>query len=558
MMYSLIIYGVLMLLLGMLFMMLGMFMYMYNLIIIMEWMIYMSSSMKFNYMLYLDFMSLMYMSVVLIISFFIMIYSLDYMKGDIYFNRFKFLLIFFIISMCLMILSPSILSILLGWDGLGLISYCLVIYYQNKSAYNSGMLTILCNRLGDVGLLLMISMSSYLGSWNLLIYNLSVMMMFYLLISVITKSAQMPFSLWLPAAMTAPTPISSLVHSSTLVTAGIYLLIRYNKFINMNMKSYIIVISSLTMFMAGLMANYEYNLKKIIALSTLSQLGFMMSVLGMGMVNLGFCHLLIHAFFKSLMFMCVGGFIHSTLNNQDLRKFSGMMCLTPVKSVIFLFSLLNLSGFPFISGFYSKDLILEFMMISNMNKFMVYILMISTIFTLNYSVRIIKLLYNNYFGGFSYQFMGDTGFMIFCKLIMMLIVIMLGYIYVELFNYYIYMITEYDKIMLLVVYIFSWSISFSYHCSIKFKMNFYYFNFIMSMFYSMYMYKIIYLNFLNFMLMYEKFNEKKIDKILGVNFKHMFYLQKMYPLMSKWIFNIHMMKLMKFYVIMLIFFFMIL
>nr|ALO64419.1 NADH dehydrogenase subunit 5 [Lasioglossum fulvicorne] len=553
-MYSLIIYGVFMLLVGVLIMLMGLYMYMYKLMLVLEWMIFMGSSMSFNYMIYLDYMGLLYMSVVLMISFFIMIYSMDYMKGDIYINRFKFLLILFIISMCLMIMSPNILSILLGWDGLGLISYCLVIYYQNMSAYNSGMLTILCNRLGDVGLLLLISMSSYLGSWNLMLYNLSFIMMFFMLISIITKSAQMPFSSWLPAAMTAPTPISSLVHSSTLVTAGIYLLIRYNKFLLVGMKSYIIIISSVTMFMAGLMANYEYNLKKIIALSTLSQLGFMMSVLGMGMLDLGFYHLLIHAFFKSLMFMCVGGFIHSTLNNQDLRKFSGMMFMTPMKSIVFMFTLLNLSGFPFISGFYSKDLILEFMMVSDMNKLMIYILVISVIFTLNYSVRIIKLIYNNHLSVFNYQFMGDGIYMFFCKVFMMFIVIILGYLYMKLFNYYTYMITLCDKILLMMFYLCSWSISFSYHYSRKMKMNFYYLNFVLSMFYSMYLYKIIYLNFLNFMLLYDKFNEKKLDKILGISYNKMLYLQKMYPLMNKWFFNIHMMKLMKFYMIMLIYF----
>nr|ALO64596.1 NADH dehydrogenase subunit 5 [Lasioglossum minutissimum] len=556
-MFNLIIYGVFMLMLGLILLLMGMYMYMYNMMMVLEWMIFMSSSMKFNYMIYLDYMGLMYMSVVLIISFFIMIYSMNYMEGDIYINRFKFLLIFFIISMCLMIMSPNILSILLGWDGLGLISYCLVIYYQNKNAYNSGMLTILCNRLGDVGLLMLIGMSSYLGSWNLMLYNLSGLMMFYMLISMITKSAQMPFSAWLPAAMTAPTPISSLVHSSTLVTAGVYLLIRYNKFMSLSVKSYIIIISSGTMFMAGLMANYEFNLKKIIALSTLSQLGFMMSILGMGLVELGFFHLLIHAFFKSLMFMCVGGFIHSTLNNQDLRKFMGMMCLSPLKSVVFLFSLLNLSGFPFISGFYSKDLILEFMNISLMNKMVIYILMISSILTVNYSVRIIKLIYNNYLGSFTYQFMGDGGYMIFCKMTMMLIVIVLGYLYISMLNYYTFMITEYDKITLIGLYVCSWSITFSYCYSRKMKMNFYYLNFIMSMFYSIYLYKIIYLNFLKFMLNYDKFNEKWLDKILGVNMKKMFYLQKMYPLMNKWLFNIHMMKLMKFYVIVLIIYLMI-
>nr|ALO64690.1 NADH dehydrogenase subunit 5 [Halictus rubicundus] len=525
-MYELMVYGVIMFFLGMFLILMSMYMYMYNMMMILEWTIFMLSSMKFNYMIYLDYMGLMYMGVVLIISFFIMFYSMNYMSGDMYINRFKYLLLLFIFSMCLMILSPSILSILLGWDGLGLISYCLVIYYQNKNSYNSGMLTILCNRLGDVGLLMLISMSSFLGSWNLMLYSMSLIMMILMLILMITKSAQLPFSAWLPAAMTAPTPISSLVHSSTLVTAGIYLMIRYNKFILIEVKSYIIIISSLTMFMAGLMANYEYNLKKVIALSTLSQLGFMMSILGLGMVNLGFYHLLIHAFFKSLMFMCVGGYIHTSLGSQDLRKFKGVMSMTPLKSIVFIFSFMNLSGFPFISGFYSKDLILEFMMVSSLNKLMIYILMISTVLTINYSVRIMKLFFEMFLGVYSYQYVGDGKFMIFCKFFMMLLVIFFGYFYLSLINYYTCMITENDKLVLMMMYILSWMMTFSFHFSCKKMMNFSYLNFIMSMFYSIFFYKMIYLNFLKFMLMYEKFNEKWMDKILGVNMKKMFYLQK--------------------------------
>nr|YP_010147604.1 NADH dehydrogenase subunit 5 [Seladonia aeraria]QQS74775.1 NADH dehydrogenase subunit 5 [Seladonia aeraria] len=553
-MYGLIIYGMNLFLMGMFFMLMGMYMYMYKMMLIMEWTILVLSGMKFNYMIYLDYMGLMYMSVVLIISFFIMLYSMDYMEGDMYISRFKYLLLLFIFSMCLMILSPSILSILLGWDGLGLISYCLVIYYQNKNAYNSGMLTILCNRLGDVGLLMLISMNSFLGSWNLMLYSMSLMMMIFMLIAMITKSAQLPFSAWLPAAMTAPTPISSLVHSSTLVTAGVYLLIRYNKFILVEVKSYIIIISSLTMFMAGLMANYEYNLKKIIALSTLSQLGFMMSILGMGLVSLGFYHLLIHAFFKSLMFMCVGGYIHTSLGNQDLRKFKGVLNMTPLKSIVFIFSFFNLSGFPFFSGFYSKDLILEFMMVSDINKLMIYILMISTILTVNYTIRVIKLFFNFNMMVFSYQYMGDGKFMIFCKFIMMLLVIFLGYVYLNLVNYYICMMTIMDKVSLMMLYMLSWVISSSFFYSQKSKMNFKYLEFIMSMFYSIFFFKVIYLNFLKFMLMYDKFNEKWLDKMLGVNFKKMFYLQKLYPYMNNWVYSIHMMKLMKLYSILLMYF----
>nr|ALO64882.1 NADH dehydrogenase subunit 5 [Lasioglossum xanthopus] len=550
----LIIYSMFMLMGGILMLLVSMYMYMYKMMLILEWNIFMSSGMKFNYMIYLDYMSLMYMSVVMLISFFIMIYSMDYMSGDIYINRFKYLLLLFIFSMCFMIMSPSILSILLGWDGLGLISYCLVIYYQNKNSYNSGMITILCNRLGDIGLLMLVGLCSYMGSWNLMLYSMSVVMMFCLLIAMITKSAQMPFSIWLPAAMTAPTPISSLVHSSTLVTAGVYLLIRYNKFFSIEIKSYIIYISSLTMLMAGVMANYENNLKKIIALSTLSQLGFMMSVLGMGMVELGFCHLLIHAFFKSLMFMCVGEFIHSSLNNQDLRKFKGVGNLSPFKSIVFLYSLMNLSGFPFLSGFYSKDLILEFMSISSSNSLIIYILMVATIFTLNYTIRIIKLMYNYYLGIYSYQYVGDDWFyMNICKFFMLLIVILFGYFYMNLLNYYGFMITSYDKLTLGLMYVMSWSSTVSFTYSRKMSGKFYYLSFITSMFYSIYFYKIIYLNFLKYMLMYDKFNEKWLDKMLGINMKKMFYIQKIYPLMNKWIYSIHMMSLMKFYVILLIY-----
>nr|ALO64371.1 NADH dehydrogenase subunit 5 [Seladonia tumulorum] len=553
-MYNLMIYGLNLFLSGLFFSLVSMYMYMNNMMIILEWTIFMLSSMKFNYMIYLDYMGLMYMSVVLIISFFILLYSMNYMEGDIYIKRFKYLLLLFIFSMCLMILSPSILSILLGWDGLGLISYCLVIYYQNKNAFNSGMLTILCNRLGDVGLLMLISMNSFLGSWNLMLYSMSFIMMNFMLVSIITKSAQLPFSAWLPAAMTAPTPISSLVHSSTLVTAGVYLLIRYNKFILVEVKSYIIIISGVTMFMAGLMANYENNLKKLIALSTLSQLGFMMSILGMGLVNLGFYHLLIHAFFKSLMFMCVGGYIHMSLGNQDLRKFKGLVSMTPLKSIVFIFSFLNLSGFPFFSGFYSKDLILEFMMVSNVNKLMIYILMISTILTVNYTIRVIKLIFNFNMTVFNYQYMGDGKFMIFCNFFMMLLVIFSGYLYLTLINYYSCMMTMFDKLSLVMLYLISWIISMSFNYSQKNKMNFKYLEFIMSMFYSIFFYKIIYLNFLGFMLSYEKFNEKSLDKMLGVNFKKMFYIQKMYPYMNNWLYSIHMIKLMKFYSVLLIYF----
>nr|ALO64710.1 NADH dehydrogenase subunit 5 [Sphecodes ephippius] len=555
MIYYLIIYSLFMLLLSLIMFLVGSFFYLNKMILILEWMIFMISGMKFNYVIYLDYMGMFYIGVVLLISFFILIYSKDYMFGDVYINRFKYLLMLFILSMCLMILSPNILSLLLGWDGLGLISYCLVIYYQNMNSYTSGMLTILCNRLGDVGLLMLIAMMSYMGSWNLILYGMFSGGMMFMFMAIITKSAQMPFSAWLPAAMTAPTPISSLVHSSTLVTAGVYLLIRYNKFFNNMDKTYLIIISGMTMFMAGIMANYEYNLKKIVALSTLSQLGFMMSILGMGMVELGFYHLLIHAFFKSLMFMCVGGFMHVTLNCQDLRKFKGVMWISPFKTFIFMFSLMNLSGFPFFSGFYSKDLILEFMNINKLNMIMVYILMINTFLTINYSVRIMKLLLNFYMTIFSYQYINDGKFMIFCKMMLFMIVVIFGLMYMEIFNYYTFMITSYEKNILMLIYISSWSLNLSFYYSDNMKYNFKFYNFILMMFYSIYLYKIIYLNLMNFIMKYEKFNEKWLDKMMGLNMNNIYFL-KNYKIIHNWFYSIYAMKLMKFYVILLIYMFM--
>lgn len=238
------------------------------------------------------------------------------MEGDNSLNKFIYIIFLFVASIALIILSPNIIRILLGWDGLGLVSYCLVIYYHNVKSYNSGMLTILSNRLGDIAILLCISWIVNFGSFNFyyiqyIDYDLYVILLL-VVIAAITKRAQIPFSAWLPAAMAAPTPVSSLVHSSTLVTAGVYLLIRFHNLLEYN--SYLLVISVLTLFMSGLGANYEIDLKKIIALSTLSQLGIIMFILSLGQYEIAFFHLVRHATFKSLLFLCAGYYIHNNIN----------------------------------------------------------------------------------------------------------------------------------------------------------------------------------------------------------------------------------------------------
>nr|QNP09851.1 NADH dehydrogenase subunit 5 [Ochthebius sp. IBE<ESP> AN164] len=356
--------------------------------------------------LLLDWMSLLFMSFVLFISSMVIFYSKEYMLNDLNINRFIMLVFMFVMSMMLLIVSPNLISILLGWDGLGLVSYCLVIYYQNIKSYNAGMLTALTNRLGDVSLLIAISWMINYGSWNFIYYldfmknDYMMMMVVYLVVfASFTKSAQIPFSSWLPAAMAAPTPVSSLVHSSTLVTAGVYLLIRFNFSFNMNMMMVMLFFSSMTMFMAGLGANFEFDLKKIIALSTLSQLGLMMSILFLGEYKLAFFHLLTHALFKALLFMCSGCIIHNLNNCQDIRFMGGLIKQMPLTCSFFNISNLSLCGIPFLSGFYSKDLILEVLSMNYLNLYIYIIFFISTGLTSCYTIR---LMYYSLMGNFNY------------------------------------------------------------------------------------------------------------------------------------------------------------
>jgi len=210
-------------------------------------------------------------------------------------------------------------------------------------------------------------------------------------LAAITKRAQIPFSAWLPAAMAAPTPVSALVHSSTLVTAGVYLLIRFNYMLGLS--NFLFYIGVFTIFMSGLGANLETDLKKIIALSTLSQLGLIIITLGLGMVEFSFFHLITHAMFKSLLFLCAGVFIHSMGDTQDIRHLGGAIVGCPLTSFYFIISSIALCGFPFFSGFYSKDFILEIYFIGGFNIFTFTFIILATFFTLTYSVRLIYIIF---------------------------------------------------------------------------------------------------------------------------------------------------------------------
>nr|QOE17384.1 NADH dehydrogenase subunit 5 [Chelipoda sp. YD3012] len=405
-----------------------------NFVMFIEWEVMTLNSMSIVMTFLFDWMSLMFMSFVLLISSLVILYSMEYMSNDINISRFIMLVLMFVLSMMLLIISPNLISILLGWDGLGLVSYCLVIYFQNVKSYNAGMLTALSNRIGDVALLLAIAWMLNYGSWNYIFY-IELMKMDYemmmigtlVMLAAMTKSAQIPFSSWLPAAMAAPTPVSALVHSSTLVTAGIYLLIRFNiLLVETWLGQFLLLFSGLTMFMAGLGANFEFDLKKIIALSTLSQLGLMMSILSMGFYKLAFFHLLTHALFKALLFMCAGSIIHNMNNNQDIRLMGSLSFSMPLTSACLNVANLALCGMPFLAGFYSKDLILEIVSLSYINQFSFFLYFFSTGLTVCYSFRLVYYSLTGELNFYSLNLLNDEGWVMLKGMLGLLIMSIIG------------------------------------------------------------------------------------------------------------------------------------
>lgn len=379
-----------------------------NLLIFLDWEVLRLNSVRLLMTLLIDWISIIFIGCVLFISSIVIYYRSSYIINDIYKLRFLYIVLLFVLSIVLLIISPNLIRILLGWDGLGLVSYCLVIYFQNYKSYNAGMLTILTNRIGDVAILISIAWFINFGSWNYIYYlnivvNYYSWILFLIVLAAFTKSAQIPFSSWLPAAIAAPTPVSALVHSSTLVTAGVYLLIRFSDFILSYNISLFLLLSVLTIFISGLRANFEYDLKKIIALSTLSQLGLIISSLFIGFPILAYFHILSHAFFKALLFLCAGLIIHCIRDSQDVRHMGYIINFLPYTCSCFCISNLSLCGIPFLSGFYRKDFILESLTMNYFNLFIYFIYFISVGLTACYSFRLIYYCIRSNRGLFPYQ-----------------------------------------------------------------------------------------------------------------------------------------------------------
>nr|QUS62614.1 NADH dehydrogenase subunit 5 [Unkanodes sapporona] len=429
------------------FFLIGLMFHMYSLSLLLTYNFFFMNSCNFSLIFLFDWLSLMFLSVVFLISGCVFLYSLGYMSGDSYIIRFYFLVFMFVFSMFFLIMMPDLMCLILGWDGLGLVSYCLVIYYQSNTSLSSGYLTLFINRLGDLFLILSICWCMNYGCWHYYYLftfdNLNFYLIFFLILACLTKSAQFPFSSWLPAAMAAPTPVSSLVHSSTLVTAGVYLIIRFSIFLTSDLVFFLINLSLLTILLSGFGALYENDLKKIIAFSTMGQLSFMLFSIVMGSHYLGFIHLLIHAVFKSLLFLCSGIFISLVMGSQDIRYMGNLGLQSPLISSCFLISLFSLCGVPFYSGFFSSDLIVELVILSEVNFFYLFVFFFSIYLTLVYSFRLLYFLFICKINFMIFNLIDDKHMSISCLFLLLMSIIfgscqfwLLDLCYVNVFDEY--------------------------------------------------------------------------------------------------------------------------
>lgn len=364
----------------------------YNSTILLEWSLFSISSTPIILTLILDPLGLMFSCTVIIISANVLKFSTVYIKDDKFINRFTILVLLFVLSINILIFLPHLIILLLGWDGLGIVSFILVIYYQNPKSLAAGIVTALTNRIGDVMLLLAIAWTLNQGHWNILhmwLTDENTYQILAITVAAITKRAQIPFSSWLPAAMAAPTPVSALVHSSTLVTAGVFLLIRFYDFISTAwwFSPLLLLTAVSTTLIAGFRATTECDIKKIIALSTLRQLGIIIAAIGLNMVHLAYFHIITHALFKALLFVCAGRFIHSHIHSQDLRWMGNLSSQIPTATSCLILANLALCGFPFISGFYSKDMIVETSIFYHHNLLIVMLILLAVGLTSFYSIR---------------------------------------------------------------------------------------------------------------------------------------------------------------------------
>lgn len=337
----------------------------------------------------LDILSISITSTVVCITICVIHYCTYYIASDSYNWRFLVTIFLFALSMCALITRGSTAILLLGWDGLGLSSYFLVAYYPHSRRKFRSLITVLTNRVGDVFLVVLV-LILLISSVSILRFNIirtnhyfTLVLTWLVLLGAITKRAIFPWVRWLPEAMAAPTPVSSLVHSSTLVTAGVFLLFRLKgSLIYISLP--LIIVGSFTLLLRGFRAMYCLDAKKLVALSTLSQVRFIALILARNLLLLTLCHMISHAIFKSTLFMSIGRSIHNSLNRQDSRLISSKYNTFEVGV-----PLIRMWGLPFLAGFRTKEALLLRCSLSGSFIISCFIGVFRVIITLSYRMRIL-------------------------------------------------------------------------------------------------------------------------------------------------------------------------
>lgn len=446
-----------------------------NKIWIVEWDLCSTVS-SFSLVFFFDFFSFFFSAVVLGISSCIFLFGQYYIDGDIKQKGFCILLLGFVMSILLLIFSPNIFSLILGWDGLGLSSYLLIIYYIGFARSIAGILTFLINRLGDMFFLITLCFMFFSFGWNFFLFNSQEKHFFLcccLILTALTKRAQVPFSSWLPAAIIAPTPVSALVHSSTLVTAGIFLLLRFNN-VCICMRSMLLVISLLTMLLAGVSATFEWDIKKTIAFSTLSQLGFMVFSLSQGLFFFCFFHLLCHALFKAALFLISGVLIHNLDRFQDYRRSYRFSLFTSSLTVGIVVCILCLCGFPFLSGFFSKDFILDSVLLSFWFFFIfIFCVLFTVLYCLRFGVYVLKFVLTKRSRIIKVY---ERVYVLYLRIWLLVITgVVLGFYWLEMIRYYAILFVFFNRLwksVYVFLFIFSIIMFFVFFTSWERKLNF--------------------------------------------------------------------------------------
>ena len=357
------------------------------------------------------------MCVVTFVSLMVHIYTIGYMRGEEGYNRFFSYISLFTFAMLMLVMSNNLLQLFFGWEAVGVVSYLLIgFYYERQSAVFANMKAFLVNRIGDFGFILGIglllastgsmqydvifSQSTALAAQTLpgTSWNLLTVVCICLFIGAMSKSAQFPLHVWLPDSMEGPTPISALIHAATMVTAGIFMVSRMSPLFELSdvALSFILIIGAITTLFMGFLGIVQNDIKRVVAYSTLSQLGYMTVALGVSAYPVAIFHLMTHAFFKALLFLAAGSVILGMHHEQDMRKMGGLWKYMPITCLMMLLGSLALIGTPFFSGFYSKDSIIEAVAASHIagSGFAYFAVMASVFVTALYSFRLYFLVFH--------------------------------------------------------------------------------------------------------------------------------------------------------------------